>query len=258
VAVTTQATKNYCQSSKDPRYAYIWVAGFEAISVTIAMYFLIQFYLQLKTDLAPHKPFLKILCIKLVIFFCFWQSWVISLLTVKGGPLKPSAKIQGPDWRIGLPAMLVCFEMSIFAILHLYAFPWKPYDLTRQGVPDDLNNYPKQYVHGPMGAFVSVFNPWDIVKSFSRSMRWLFVGSRHRKEDSSYQIRLGSVSSASGYAPVSSATGYASMPTFAGNGEPATELVENKHGSADSDTAGLLRNAQANPAAGVAHYTRRI
>ena len=45
-----------------------------SISVTIAMYCLIQFYVQLKDDLADYKPFMKILCIKLVIFFSFWQA----------------------------------------------------------------------------------------------------------------------------------------------------------------------------------------
>lgn len=47
---------------------------FEGASVTIAMFCLIQFYIQLKTELAEHKPFMKVLCIKLVIFFSFWQT----------------------------------------------------------------------------------------------------------------------------------------------------------------------------------------
>lgn len=38
------------------------------------MYCLIQFYVQIKDDIAEHQPFLKILSIKLVIFLCFWQS----------------------------------------------------------------------------------------------------------------------------------------------------------------------------------------
>jgi hypothetical protein len=41
--------------------------GIEAVCVTIAMYCLIQFYVQLRHDLKQHSPFLKILSIKLVI-----------------------------------------------------------------------------------------------------------------------------------------------------------------------------------------------
>jgi hypothetical protein len=239
VAVITQANGRYCQSSKDPRFAYIWVAGFEGVSVTIAMFCLIQFYIQLKTDLAPHRPFLKITCIKLVIFFCFWQSWIISLLTTKSGPIKQTEKISGADWRIGLPSMLVCFEMMIFAVMHHFAFPWKPYDLKRQGLPDSLDE-PKHYAGGPVHALVDALNPWDVIKAFGRGMRWLFVGVRHRKEDVSYQTKLEAVP-----------TSY-DGPTFSGNGELATEMVKTSHtgaskkkgnGSEDSDTAGLLTHA---------------
>lgn len=46
----------------------------ECIAVTIAMYCLIQFYIQIKDDISQHQPFLKILSIKLVIFLSFWQS----------------------------------------------------------------------------------------------------------------------------------------------------------------------------------------
>jgi hypothetical protein len=211
------------------------------------MYCLIQFYIQLKQDLAPHRPFLKVLCIKLVIFFCFWQSWIISLLTTDSGPLKPTATIKGPDWRIGLPSMLVCVEMTVFAILHIFAFPWSPYDLRRrQESFDEFSNggAPKTYASGAPRALLSALNPWDIVKAFSRGIRWLFVGVRRRKDDISYQTKLEPVS-----------TGY-DGPTFAGNGEPATEFkagrkdtaMGKKHnGSEHSDTYALLSDTQANP-----------
>ncbi|KAF1972380.1 DUF300-domain-containing protein [Bimuria novae-zelandiae CBS 107.79] len=248
VAVVTQHYSRYCQSSKDPRFAYIWVAGFEAVSVTIAMYCLIQFYIQLKEDLAPHRPFMKVLCIKLVIFFCFWQSWIISLLTADSGPLKATKQIAGPDLRIGIPSMLTCVEMSIFAILHLFAFPWKPYDLKQRHEPlpqageERVPEGPKTYAHGPARALVSTFNPWDIVKACGRGFRWLFVGARHRKNDPSYQTKLD---------PLRQDTGYHSGPTFAGNGEAATETALDKEigvqRSDHSDRAGLLSNAQANP-----------
>ncbi|KAF2477366.1 DUF300-domain-containing protein [Lindgomyces ingoldianus] len=259
VAVVTQAFGVYCSSSMDPRYSHIWVIVAEGLSVTVAMYCLIQFYIQLKGDLAPYRPFLKVLCIKLVIFFCFWQSLVISFLTREGGPLKTSKKIQGPDLRIGIPSMLVCVEMAIFAVLHLFAFPWKPYDLGRNQNPlhasgDGFSgDIPKRYAHGPARALASAFNPWDIIKACGRGFRWLFVGVRHRKADISYQTKLGSISS----------TRYPQGPTFAGNGELATEITKPRKGSAgagkngfeDSDTAGLLSHTQANPYAGQDPYS---
>lgn len=42
--------------------------------MSIAMYCLIQFYVQLKEDIAQYSPFLKIVSIKLVIFLSFWQT----------------------------------------------------------------------------------------------------------------------------------------------------------------------------------------
>ena len=54
--------------------AAIQVLVVECAAVTIAMYCLIQFYVQVKDDIQQHSPFLKILSIKLVIFLCFWQS----------------------------------------------------------------------------------------------------------------------------------------------------------------------------------------
>lgn len=78
VSVVSQAFNRYCEDSLNPEFAHIWVEVFEALSVTIAMFCLIQFYIQLRVDLAPHKPFLKVLCIKLVIFFSFWQTVGVS------------------------------------------------------------------------------------------------------------------------------------------------------------------------------------
>ena len=45
------------------------------------MYCLIQFYIQLRGDLAEHSPLLKVVAIKLVIFLSFWQTVSRSSLT---------------------------------------------------------------------------------------------------------------------------------------------------------------------------------
>lgn len=46
----------------------------EGACVTIAMFCLIQFYYQIRVDVAEHRPLLKIVAIKLVIFLSFWQT----------------------------------------------------------------------------------------------------------------------------------------------------------------------------------------
>lgn len=168
------------------------------------MYCVIQFYLQLRTDLAPHRPFLKVAAIKLVIFLSFWQSFIISVLTSSSLELvKPTKHIAYPDLKIGIPSLLLCIEMAFFSLLHLFAFPYKPYTESAK------NSEPSKYPSSPMtdhpafnelgpnqGGFLGIkaiidaMNPWDLVKGFARGMRWLFVGHRTRETDESYNKKL--------------------------------------------------------------------
>lgn len=43
------------------------------ISVSMALYALVIFYHVFAKELAPHKPLAKFMCIKGIVFFCFWQ-----------------------------------------------------------------------------------------------------------------------------------------------------------------------------------------
>jgi hypothetical protein len=164
------------------------------------MYSLIQFYVQTRAHLAPYHPFIKVLAIKLVVFLSFWQSFIISILTSPTlNILKASPKLEWPDVLVGIPSLLLCIEMAIFAVLHLFAFPYKPYtkgvepfkypvsgeDLTHPGFNTIC---PKR--GGPLGiyAILDAMNPWDLVKAFGRGMRWIFVGRRHRENDLSYKV----------------------------------------------------------------------
>ncbi|KAK3633138.1 hypothetical protein LTR56_015914 [Elasticomyces elasticus] len=257
VSVITEEFDRYCEASLSPVFAHVWVTAFEALSVTIAMFCLIQFYIQLRVDLAAHKPFLKVLCIKLVIFFSFWQTIIISLLSSSNGPLQPTAKVSYQDIKVGIPAVMLCIEMAIFAVMHLFAFPWKEYTLPNHGKDmgpnlGGLDGRPARYQGGFMGikAMGDAFNPWDIVKASARGFRWLFVGYKKRELDPSYM------------APpkLDGTTGYvANGPTFAGNHEAATELRPSDDGfargrlgvqsSEEDDRAGLLRHS-ANMGAG--------
>ncbi|KAI0387654.1 DUF300-domain-containing protein [Hypomontagnella monticulosa] len=200
-AVVTQYFDRYCESSNSPVFAHIWVIVIECIAVTIAMYCVIQFYVQLREPLTEHKPFLKVLAIKLVIFLSFWQTIAISLGTSTLHIVNPNAVLAYPDLKVGIPSLMLCVEMALFGILHLWAFPYAPYKenapTTFYPVPDpSMGVPPRENEHGPkkggfMGlkAFGDALNLWDVIKAFGRGMRWLFVGVKSRHQDPSYQTK---------------------------------------------------------------------
>lgn len=198
-AVVTQYFKRYCESSNSPVFGHIWISVINAVAVTIAMFCLIQFYVQLKEPLKEQKLLIKIIAIKLVIFFSFWQSLAISLGTSTLNIVHPNEVIAYPDLKVGIPALLLCIEMAIFSLLHIWAFPYKPYRTDAPRVfypsPDITKGSPTResvrlpYSGGFLGfaALFDALNIWDFVKAFGRGIRWLFCGVRHRKEDISYQ-----------------------------------------------------------------------
>ena len=83
---------------------FLQISSIISISVTIAMYCLLQLYLCVATELAPHRPVLKLVSVKAVgkfgspaldrldlmeptpstVFLTFWQSTFLSLLSVIG------------------------------------------------------------------------------------------------------------------------------------------------------------------------------
>jgi hypothetical protein len=92
-----------------------------------------------------------------------------------------------PDIKVGIPSLLLCFEMACFAFLHLWAFPYKPYTPRNSNRGMDFHGHAKKQ-GGPMGilALWDAINLWDVVKGFGRGIRWLFVGVKKRERDVSY------------------------------------------------------------------------
>ncbi|KAK3374473.1 organic solute transporter Ostalpha-domain-containing protein [Lasiosphaeria ovina] len=180
-AVGSQYFHRYCESSNSPVFGKIWITTINALAVTIAMYCVIQFYVQLRNteQLKPNQPFLKVLSIKLVIFLSFWQSTAISLGTSTLNLVHPGDVLAYPDIKVGIPSLLLCVEMAAFAVLHLWAFPWRVYSARGGGA--------KQGGFLGLRALWEAVFIWDVVKGFGRGMRWLFVGVKHRHIDVSYQ-----------------------------------------------------------------------
>jgi hypothetical protein len=235
----------------------------EGVAVSIAMYCVIQFYVQLRHDLAPYKPFLKVVAIKLVIFLSFWQSFLISILTsATFNVVKPTATVAYPDLKVGIPSLLLCIEMAIFAILHLFAFPYKPYTKSGQssmdpGASDSIDDIgPKQGGFLGVKALVDAMNPWDLVKGFARGMRWLFVGRKTRETDISYKASALDFNNPSNENDMTLEATRTDSSYKGSQGLPiAEEFRRSKFGlpgldstgKVDDEGAGLIAHAQPNP-----------
>ncbi|KAG0005315.1 hypothetical protein BGZ79_005718, partial [Entomortierella chlamydospora] len=80
VSVILEAKGLYCDTSYSFSFGKVYMTIINFISVTVAMYCLVVFYMTIKNEIQEYKPFLKFLCVKLVIFFVFWQTCLLNLL----------------------------------------------------------------------------------------------------------------------------------------------------------------------------------
>lgn len=87
------------------------------VSVAIAFYGLLNFYHATKDILAWCDPWPKFLCIKGVVFMTFWQGFAINVLSGAGLVDDVSAR-SAQDF-------IICIEMFIASILHVYIFPYE-------------------------------------------------------------------------------------------------------------------------------------
>jgi len=61
-------------------FAYPYIEVVDTLSITIALYGLIVFYVLTRTELTGRRPLAKFLCIKLIVFFTFYQSFVVCIM----------------------------------------------------------------------------------------------------------------------------------------------------------------------------------
>ncbi|XVF27717.1 hypothetical protein REPUB_Repub14bG0132600 [Reevesia pubescens] len=97
------------------------------ISVSLALYSLVVFYHVFAKELAPHKPLAKFLCIKGIVFFCFWQGLVLDILVAIGIIKSHHYWLDVEHLEEALQNTLVCLEMVVFSVLQKYAYDVAPY-----------------------------------------------------------------------------------------------------------------------------------
>ncbi|KAG8363990.1 hypothetical protein BUALT_Bualt19G0079800 [Buddleja alternifolia] len=114
------AKGKYEDGNFNPMQSYLYLTIIYTISYSVALYALALFYVACRDLLQPFNPVPKFIIIKSVVFLTYWQG-VLVFLAAKTGLIKDT------QHAAEFQSFIICVEMLIAAIGHLYAFPYKEY-----------------------------------------------------------------------------------------------------------------------------------
>ncbi|CAL0327451.1 unnamed protein product [Lupinus luteus] len=123
LAMILQSFGVYGEGKFEWKYGYPYLACVLNFSQTWALYCLVQFYTVIKDKLEPIKPLAKFLTFKSIVFLTWWQGVAVAFLFSMGafkGSLAKELKTRIQDY-------IICIEMGVAAVVHLYVFPAVPY-----------------------------------------------------------------------------------------------------------------------------------
>ncbi|ERM96148.1 hypothetical protein AMTR_s00001p00045520 [Amborella trichopoda] len=127
LAVVLEAFGVYCEGEFKLNCGYPYMAVVLNFSQSWALYCLVQFYAATKDELEHIKPLAKFLMFKSIVFLTWWQGVAIAILYALG--LFKSAIAQGLQFKSSVQDFIICIEMGIASVIHLYVFPARPYEL---------------------------------------------------------------------------------------------------------------------------------
>jgi hypothetical protein len=116
----------YGESFSDFKTALPYVSIVANTSATVAVWYLVLFYMATKEVTAPFGPGSKLVAVKLVVFLSFWQGFGIALLNFLDW-LPAFGYWTQNEFADGLQNYLTCVEMLAIAIGHLWWFSYLPY-----------------------------------------------------------------------------------------------------------------------------------
>ncbi|CAM0908614.1 unnamed protein product [Alopecurus aequalis] len=127
LAVILQSFGVYCEGEFKWNCGYSYTSMALNFSQSWALYCLVQFYAVIKDELAHIKPLAKFLTFKSIVFLTWWQGVAIALLSSWGLLRGPIA--QELQFKSSIQDFIICIEMGVASVVHLYVFPAKPYEL---------------------------------------------------------------------------------------------------------------------------------
>ncbi|KAI3728746.1 hypothetical protein L6452_17388 [Arctium lappa] len=188
LAVILEAFGVYCEGDFKWQCGYPYMAVVLNFSQSWALYCLVQFYEITKYELAHIHPLAKFLTFKSIVFLTWWQGVAIALLYSFGLVKSPIA--QQLQFKSSIQNFIICIEMGIASMVHLYVFPSEPYRLMGDLVRGDfsvLGDYastdcpldPDEVRDSERPTKLRLPRPYDDVKNktaIRESVRDVFVG----------------------------------------------------------------------------------
>ena len=100
---------------------YIWITIVYNVSISLALYGLVLFYMAVRDMLSPYSPVLKFASIKAVIFMSFWQGLALSILGAVG-IIHEVEPFSTGTIAAGYQNFFISCEMLVAAIALWFAF----------------------------------------------------------------------------------------------------------------------------------------
>ncbi|XP_027901764.1 protein LAZ1 homolog 2 isoform X2 [Vigna unguiculata] len=119
-------------------YGYPYIAVVMNFSQMWALYCLVQFYNVTHERLQPIQPLAKFISFKAIVFATWWQGVGIAVLCTFG-VLPNEGKFQ-----TGLQDFLICIEMAVAAVAHVFVFSAKPYHFLPSAAYGELRKETKE------------------------------------------------------------------------------------------------------------------
>ncbi|KAJ3276064.1 hypothetical protein HDV01_006234 [Terramyces sp. JEL0728] len=111
----------FCHGSMSLSHGNFYTTVINGLSMGLAMFTLIAFYLPTKNDISHSSPVSQFLSVKFVIFFQFWLGLFVNIL-VNSGLIYETEYWTIPQFSILFQSFVVAIEMVIASLWHLRAF----------------------------------------------------------------------------------------------------------------------------------------
>ncbi|KAG2357983.1 organic solute transporter Ostalpha-domain-containing protein [Suillus spraguei] len=163
--IVCQVYNVLCESGPYSIYfANVYLEAVDFASISVALYGLLLFYGLTKEELVGRRPLAKFLCIKLIVMFTFYQSFVFD--TLEGRVIKATEYWTATNIADGLNALTICIEMVFFSSLMMWAYTANEYKVA---------GGKKTSIWRPL---LDSVNYWDFVTEIGGSLKFFFNYAR--------------------------------------------------------------------------------